>query len=141
MSLLWVRASAEEPYLHASDVLFEPGDTIHPASALSGVSSRWRHTEHYSPDHVYLYRASEVHPDFRLQGGAVYEVRPHGEVEPDPEVWRRSETMPGAYRTRGPVTVTRVVRNDWRDPMEDIPPGLRGGGWSPSQQPRAQHPV
>lgn len=125
-------AAKDEPYLHASNTLFEPGDYVLPTSQ-TGVSSLYsQYNDHHSPDHVYVYKASEVHPDFRSQGRALYEVEPEGDVEPDPEPGKTSR---GSYRAPR-ARVVRMVHNHWRD--DRIPPGMRGPDYQPKEQPRAK---
>lgn len=113
MSLLWdqspgamalaktASAEPEEPtYYHASPRRLPVGTMLKPPG-------RWRgNFDESSGDHVYmtphLHRAEQYHYMLWDQGHEdphIYEVHPHGPVEPDPE---DSE----AVRTRHPVEVT-----------------------------------
>jgi GNAT superfamily N-acetyltransferase len=110
--------------LHASDVAFEPGDVITPASERD-AGSRWTHLKTYSPGHVYGFKAHEIKKRWRLQGDTIYHVEPQGEPEPDPE------GQPGSYRFPRAV-VKSIVHDGWQRRLtNNIPEGLRGPNWEP----------
>lgn len=100
MSLLWRTAvQADEGgqrFFHATDRRLS-GKQLLPSSQ-TGKRNTSPKNQWYSPNHVYMYAADDWrdHLANAHHGKYVYEVQPHDDVEPDPEIGNRCYRASGA---------------------------------------------
>lgn len=80
-------------FVHTTDAVLQPGDTIHPAAQI-GHESKFAGVGSYSPNHVYLNDHRVPPEETQHFGQHTYQVEPTGPVERDPEYakWKHNVT-------------------------------------------------